>query len=228
MSELIIEEKQTAPILAMVERVAMSPDADMDKLERLLDMQERVLSRDAEMAYNAAMSALQADLPAIHKSADGHNSKYAKFETINETIRPHLAKHGFSVSFRSSFPDGMLEVTGIIAHKSGHREETSMHLPFDKSGSKNDVQAIGSSVSYGKRYVLCMLLNISTSDDDDGVSAVMSPQATINDLLASASDELKAKFFTKCGVDSVDKINQKRLAGAISWLRTETKNEAAA
>lgn len=222
MSE-IAQVEQTAPILAMVERVAMNPEADMDKLERLLDMQERVLDREAEAEYNSAMSALQSELPAVNKSADGHNSKYAKFETINEAIRPHLAKHGFSISFRSNFPDGQLEVTGIIAHKSGHREETTMRLPFDKSGSKNDVQAIGSSVSYGKRYVLCMLLNISTPDDDDGISAVVSPEQTINDLLAGASEDLRKKFFEKSGVKSADKIEQKRMAGAISWLRTELK-----
>ena len=41
-------------------------------------------------------------------------------------------------------------------------------LPLDTSGSKNGVQAVGSTVSYGKRYAICALLNISTGDDTDG------------------------------------------------------------
>lgn len=42
-----------------------------------------------------------------------------------------------------------------------------MLLPADTSGSKNAVQAFGSSTSYGKRYVLCALLNITTRGQDD-------------------------------------------------------------
>ncbi len=222
--------EQTAPILAMVERVAMNPEADMDKLERLLDMQERVLNRESEMAFNAAMSELQADMPTITKGGkievNGQvRSKYARFEDIANEVRPLLAKHGFSISFRSDFPEGQLEVTGIIAHKGGHREETTMRLPFDSSGSKNSVQAIGSSVSYGKRYVMCMLLNIATSEDDDGIGAAVSPEQTLNDLLANASKDLRKRFFEKSSVDSVEKIDKKRQAGAINWLRTELKKE---
>jgi len=226
MSELVKAEEQTAPILAMVERVAMNPEADMDKLERLLDMQERVLNRESEMAYNTAMSALQAELPTVYKASDGHNSKYAKFEVINEAVRPYLTQHGFSISFKSNFDSGLLEITGIISHKDGHKEQTTMVLPFDKTGSKNDVQAIGSSVSYGRRYVLCMLLNISTADDDNGVSAAVTPEQTINDLLAAASEDLRKKFFKKCGTNDPAKIEEKRIAGAITWLRQETQAEA--
>jgi hypothetical protein len=76
------------------------------------------------------------------------------------------------VAFKSNFVDGQLEITGTLSHKFGHHESTTMRLPFDDTGSKNNVQAIGSSVSYGKRYVYCMLLNINiTEDDDDGNSA---------------------------------------------------------
>jgi hypothetical protein len=178
------EEKTTTKIpkesgvLGLIQAAVVSPDVDVEKMNALLDMQERILDKNANVAYHAAMAEMQSEMPEITKSAKivhkGQTiSNYARFEDINAAIKPILAKHGFSVSFRSNFVDGQLEVTGIVSHKEGHHEETTMRLPFDNSGAKNNVQAIGSSVSYGKRYVLCMLLNISTADirDDDGNAA---------------------------------------------------------
>ena len=73
------------------------------------------------------------------------------------------------MSFRVNTVERGIEVTGVLMHRGGHREETTMLLPADTSGSKNAVQAFGSSTSYGKRYVLCALLNITTrGEDDDG------------------------------------------------------------
>jgi hypothetical protein len=67
-----------------------------------------------------------------------------------------------------------------------------MELPFDNSGSKNTVQAIGSSVSYGKRYVLCMLLNISTGgEDNDGNGA---PSAVTTQQRQYPLDQFNTNF----------------------------------
>jgi hypothetical protein len=209
---------QVTPILSMIERVATDPNADIEKLEKMLDMQERVLNRESEMEYNAAMSALQAEMPTIHKGGKAHNSTYARYEDINAAIKPLLARNGFSVSFRSDFNNNMLEVKGIIAHKSGHREETTMCLPYDTSGSKNGIQAIGSSVTYGKRYVLCMLFNIATSDDDDA-NYSSSPLEEISQLLGKSSKACRDAFFTKCQVDKVDDISTDKLEAALTWLK---------
>lgn len=221
----IIEQEQSntqvAPILSMIERVATDPNADIEKLEKMLDMQERVLDRQSEMEYNAAMSALQAEMPTIHKGGKAHNSTYARYEDINAAIKPLLARNGFSVSFRSDFNNNMLEVKGIIAHKSGHREETTMCLPYDTSGSKNGIQAIGSSVTYGKRYVLCMLFNIATSDDDDA-NYSSSPLEEISQLLGKSSKACRDAFFTKCQVDKVDDIPADKLEAALTWLKGKT------
>ncbi len=173
-------------ILAVIERVVLDPNADMDKLEKMLDMQERVMARDAKIAYNSSMAMLQSQLPEISKEGEiavngNVRSKYARYEDIMKAIKPLLSTHGISISFRANFSENMLDITGVISHQEGHSEETTMRLPFDSSGSKNTVQAIGSSVSYGKRYVLCMLLNISTGGEDDDGNTSAKPGAGISD-----------------------------------------------
>ena len=170
---------ESAAIIQVIERAAMNPDVDIDKMERLLQMQERVMERQAAAEYSAAMAAMQQDIPSITRRGDSHNGKYAKLEDIVDEVRPILQRYGFAVSFRVKTLDRAVEVTGVLMHRGGHREETAMLLPADTSGSKNAVQAFGSSTSYGKRYVLCSLLNITTrGEDDDGNSAAPTKTVT--------------------------------------------------
>ncbi|MGO3295612.1 ERF family protein [Halomonas sp. AOP42-E1-30] len=158
---------ESTAIIQVIERAALNPDVDIDKMERLLQMQERVMDRQAMMGYSAAMAAMQTELPSIEERGQTNNGCYATLEDIVDTARPIMQKHGFAVSFRIQTQERDIQVTGVLMHKDGHREETSMLLPADMSGNKNAVQAFGSSTSYGKRYVLSALLNITTRGQDD-------------------------------------------------------------
>lgn len=168
----------SASLIDVIAQAARDPNVDIDKMERLIAMQERVQGRDAQTQYYAALAEMQPNLPIIDERggikdrAGNIQSTYALWEDVNEAIRPTLAQHGFSLSFRVSRAEGEIVVTGILAHRGGHREETTLALPTDTSGSKNAVQAVGSSTSYGKRYTAFALLNITTTgEDDDGNKA---------------------------------------------------------
>ncbi|WP_444893606.1 ERF family protein [Microbulbifer sp. TRSA001] len=166
---------EATQMLAVIERVAANPEADIDKLERLLDMQERIMNRNAEQAFNTAMAQMQAELPVVDKNGEiivkgTLRSKFAKLDDIQEACKPFLKKYGFAVSFRIQNTERDVCISGILMHNQGHREETEITLPADGSGSKNNVQSIGSSVSYGKRYVYGALLDITIKGEDtDGV-----------------------------------------------------------
>lgn len=156
-----------AAIIDMIERAARDPSVDLDKMERLFAMKERMDASRAKQEFLAAFSELQRELPAVAKRGKGHNDKtYARFEDVIDTAKPHLADHGFSLSFRLEHSEKTIKITGVLGHASGHSESTDIILPADASGSKNAVQAWGSSVSYGKRYVALTLLGIATEDDD--------------------------------------------------------------
>lgn len=164
---------ESAAIIQVIERAAMNPNVDIDKMERLLQMQERIMERNAKGAYAAAFAMMQPELPEIPEKGKGHNSvSYALWEDINDLVIPVTSKHGFGISFRTGrTQDGKVTVTCILSHREGHSEETTMELPLDTSGNKNAVQAVGSSTSYGKRYTAQALLNLrSRGEDDDGKS----------------------------------------------------------
>lgn len=216
---------ETSAVLNMIERVCMSPDADMDKLEKMLDMQERILNRNAKQSFSADLAAMQAELPMVAKHGEGHNkAKYAKLEDINEAIRPTLQKHGFAVTFRIKQSDNRLLVVAILSHKAGHSEETELVLPLDTSGSKNAVQAVGSTVSYGKRYAVCALLNISTGDDTDG-NIPPNDMADISGALAAIRNANSMGLLHKVFSEAWKKFGQKELRQQLTAAKDAKKKE---
>lgn len=166
---------EAASFIQMIERASRDPSVDIDKMERLMQMHERMLNRQSETAFNAALSAMQTELPEmpergeIKNKAGGIQSKYALWEDMNQIIKPTLSRHGFALTFRTGNEGNKIIVTGILSHEAGHSVTSSFALPVDMSGSKNEVQGLGSSTSYGKRYVAGALLNLtSRGEDNDG------------------------------------------------------------
>jgi len=169
-------QSESAAMFSMIERAARDPNVDIDKLERLMAMQERMTAQKASAAFASAFADMQADIPSIAERGKGHgNITYALWEDVNDAIKPVLAKHGFGLRFEVGRAGDRLTVTGALMHREGHSERTMIELPADTSGSKNAVQAIGSSTSYGKRYVAAALLNLTSrlkeDRDDDGAAS---------------------------------------------------------
>ena len=211
-----------AVILTMIDKLLARPDVPVEKLEQMFALHQKVQAEAARRAYLYAFSKLQADLPAVARKGKGHNDKrYARFEDVIEALREPLCRHGFSLSFRTQQEPGTIRVTGVLGHEAGHQETTDILLPADKSGSKNDVQSWGSSISYGKRYVSLTLTGIATEDDDDGQKA----QGVINDVqrdeLTKLITETKTdigKFLEIGGVESLSDIPAAQFEGAKAKL----------
>jgi len=225
--------QESTAIISMIERAARDPSVDIDKMERLMLMQERIFDRNAKSAYSAALAQMQPELPAIKerggiKDRGGKvQSTYALWEDINTAIKPVLAAHGFAISFRISHPEGCIAVTGVLSHKDGHSEETTIHLPHDGSGSKNAVQAVGSSTSYGKRYTASALLNLTSyGDDDDGYhggnsETISSDQAeTVRALAVEVKADIN-KFLNFFRAESISDLAAKDYDRAIGMLNAK-------
>lgn len=229
-------------ILSGIVRAASDPAVDVDKFERLMGMYERITANKAKATFDAALSAMQPELPVVDRRGKIvirdkndrttiiQSTPYALFEDINEAIGPVMARHGFAVSFRVGLAqDGKITVTGILSHREGHREETMIALPHDSTGSKNSVQAIGSSTSYGKRYTLCALLNITTrGEDDDGKKAgdpeFITPEQVerIQLLIVETGSDIQ-RYCKHMKVARIEEITVKKFDDAIAALEAKGK-----
>jgi len=173
-----------AVLLRAIERAAGAAEFDLGRLDHLTGLYERALAREAEAKFNAALARLQPKLPVLEERGeitglDGAvQATYATWEDTVEAIRPLLARHGFSLAFRPGpAPAGCVGVVGILRHEAGHKEEAALQLPADLSGNKNPLQAVGSAVTYGQRYVAKMLLNLTSRGEDDDAEAAGKSQA---------------------------------------------------
>jgi len=224
--------QESAALIQVIERAASNPQVDLDKMERLLAMQERILERNARAAYADAMAAMQAELPIIAerggiKDRGGNvQSRYALWEDVVGVITPILSRHGFSLSFRTGNDAAGVTVTGVLTHREGHSEQTSMTLPIDTSGSKNAVQSVGSSTSYGKRYTAAALLNLRTGEaDDDGQTGpggfITEEQAADLEALMEEVGADRPKFLKYMRCASVADIPAAAYANAVKALEAK-------
>lgn len=179
--ELAIVE--SAPV-TMFERLACDPNVPVEKLERLIAMQERINANNARAAFNAAFATMQSALPEISERGQltvkgTVRSTYAKLEDIQAGIKPVLEAHGFAIRHRTEWPAdkaGIIRIVGILCHEEGHSEESVFEAPMDRSDYRTDIQSMGSTVSYGRRYTTLDLLNITTRGvDDDGGKPKVAP-----------------------------------------------------
>lgn len=223
---------ENAAVMAIIERAALNPDVDAAKMDQLFALQEKVLARNARTEYYRALAMMAGAMPAIAENGRGHNqTKYAKWEDIQSAITPILGQFGFALSFRTKVEDKAIRITAILAHREGHTEENELLLPADKSGSKNDVQAVGSSITYGFRYTACALLNIQTGvTDDDGRAAggaetISDEQVVRLQTLIQNAGANKAKFLEHMKVESLETMPVAVFDAAIAALNR--KKEAA-
>ena len=55
----------SSTVLALIERVALDPSSDVEKLDRMMAMYERLKAKEAELAYNAAKGRILKELVGI-------------------------------------------------------------------------------------------------------------------------------------------------------------------
>jgi len=189
--------------------MAVSGGADLEKLRGLLDLQIQWESNEARKAYHKAMAEFKAIPLEIEKDkavAYG-NTKYthASLANVVRTVTGELSKYGLSASWRTA-QNGTIAVTCKITHVLGHSEETTISAPSDTSGSKNAIQAIGSTISYLERYSLLSILGLATSEmDDDAQSAT----AKIDEKqLSTILDLLNAKELKEAPLLKIFKIEK--------------------
>lgn len=214
---------ETARALALIERVIADKDQPVERVEQAFALYQRVLddaetrrAREAEIAFRRELPIMQGELPIIQKRGKGHNdARYARWEDIAPVIQPILTNHGFGLQFFVKTEPGEVIVRARLSHRDGHYEDTDpFKLPADTTGNKNVVQALGSSTSYAKRYLVGPLLNlVFEGEDDDGRAAVGGfidddQIDTLRGLVKETDTEL-ADFFRFARVEAWDQIPAK-------------------
>ena len=238
--DIVPAESEAATLLDVIRRAAADPNVDIEKMERLMAMHERMESRRAEIAFNVAMSEAQAALTPIREDADNSQtkSKYASYLALDRAVRPIYVKHGFSIGFDSGdgAPENHVRVLGHVSHKDGHTRTYRADMPADGKGAKGgDVMtkthATGSAFTYGRRYLLALIFNLAIGElvDDDGNAAgnaSVKIDAEQKEELIALLKETKsdtAAFLKYMAVPSLDELPLARFDRAVAALNKKRK-----
>lgn len=207
--------------MEMLDR-AVTQGASVETLSQLMALQERWEANQARKAFDEAMAAAKANMPAIIKTrkvdfttGKGRtNYQYEDLASIMNQIGPVLSANGLSVRYRTTAePNQPISVTCIISHRMGHSEENTLMAGKDDSGNKNSIQAIGSTVTYLQRYTLKAALGLAAAaDDDDGAGADTGKEQngaiTVDQRneLQSMIDKVGADIVTFCQWAKIDSL----------------------
>lgn len=213
--------------------MAMQKGYTPELIKQMMDLQERFEKNEARKAYHDAMSRFKENPPEIEKDrtvsfgAGKTSYKHASLANVTTKINKALSDHGLSAGWHTEQTEKGITVTCTITHRQGHSESTSLTAGADTSGSKNAIQAIGSTVSYLERYTILSLTGLATYDmDDDGQNAETTEFITeaqvkeINDLLAETSADV-SKFLKVAKAESVETISVKMYPMLIKQLKTK-------
>ncbi|GAG61629.1 unnamed protein product [marine sediment metagenome] len=211
-------------------QTAISQNADLDKLEKLIALKERVEKNEAKKAYVSAMAAFKANVPVIIKDKTNkqYGSKYSSIENLVNNANLELGKHGLSANWSLEQDGETIKITCTMTHELGHSESVTMQGPPDKSGSKNDLQKIKSTMTYLKLATFECITGIATSeanvnDDGNGVGAacefiLTEQKATLEKIIKDKNVNV-GKFLAHMKCDEVATIEQGDYVKALNVLR---------
>lgn len=212
--------------------LAITQGADVDKLERLMDLEERWRANKAREAYYHAIATFQSRVPRLRKTkhvdAGPVRYDYTPLSDIGEQLKDVLRECRLSYRWEIEDAGEYIKVNCIVTHEAGHSEATAMCAPPDDSGKKNAVQQRGSTITYLQRYTLIGALGLTTADSD--IDARMHSGETISEEQAMNLEALltevgadRPKFLKWLGVDKVSDCPAHKYSQAIKMLEKKRK-----
>jgi len=219
------------PYVQMI-AVAAAQDVDVEKLEKLMDLQERWEDRSAKKEYLTALASFAENPPVIAKDKVNtqYDSNYVSLENTTNTLVAALAPFGLKHRWTIDQSAG-IAVTCILSHVGGHSETVTIVGPPDTTGKKNEIQQIKSTITYLKLATLESVTGTasatgSLSDDGNSYGATtitLEQAAGLRDEVAAIEGD--EKFFCNwlCKVDSFDEIPERQLAKAKKAIAEQKK-----
>ena len=213
-----------APMTSQADRLvemAIQSGADIERLDKLLDLKERYDREEARKQFTAALADFKSeDVQIVKDKGVGYTNKdgsftgykHATLGNVVGTAVPHMSKHGLSHRWNVVQTQGSITVTCILTHKGGHSEEVSMFAAPDDTGKKNSIQQVASTVTYLERYTFLSITGLAVEDqmDDDGKGA----EPEVIDLITE--DQANE-------IDAMIRDNELDMDTFLRWIATSMK-----
>lgn len=227
--DLTVQDRSPAAMI----QLAVSQGADLEKLEKLLELQLRWEANEAKKAFVIQMAKFKENPPEILKTVHVEyvNAKnqtvkwdHADLGELTEEVNKGLSKYGLYSRWEVEQPDAKtVRVTCIITNDMGHSERTTLQGPPDTSGGKDELKSVASTITVLQRLTLLSATGIAPKGIDkesvpDQQFITVDQQTEINDMVKDIYDPRPEIFWNYMKVESADQILAKDYNKAISAL----------
>lgn len=235
----ITQPGDAASILAVISHAAKDPKTNVEKLERLTSLYERITAQQSKFDFDAAMALAQSEMCPV--AADATNpqtrSKYASYFALDNALRPIYTKHGFSMTLDTEPAEGTYVTVVCEVSNRGHTKQYRVKMPTDGKGAKGnavmtETHAIGAGITYGQRYLLKMVFNIAVGGDDDGNynsdkqgKLIDEKQAANIRELLTTHGKLEANFLRWAKIERIEDLQAQFYDTAVAGIMAP-KNES--
>jgi len=245
---MTIEAQRTAltsmpipkPTLSQVIIEKIREGATLEETKQYYAFLREIQRDEARIMFDADFVVMQGELPEVPKlgridHGGGRGYNYARWEDINDHIKPVLQKYGFGLRFDIiTETESLFEIEAILVHRSGYSICTRKKLPIDKSGAKNIVQAYGSTQSYAQRYSAIALLNLTSRNEDTDAAGNGKAATLTNEQVEAITDFIVAsgrdvEWFCKFAhINGLKDLAPERYDAALDYVKKLPKVDNAA
>ncbi|WP_273789957.1 ERF family protein [Bartonella sp. ML70XJBT] len=232
----LVEKTNTCDVKpTAMERIlnrALENDVDMDRLERLIALREKEIERQNYQSFISDLSAMQIEYQKIQKNSINTHTKsiYATLDQYIDAVKDTLAKYHFALFYRiksQTTTNVTIEIT--LSHPSGNQISTEGTFPIDGQGSKNNIQSVGSTITYARRYLLGMLLNVTSDEDDtDGntlIAGVTPEQMNEIRELIEQTQAKESDILSFIGVKNLTQMSYKQAQTVLFALKKKQRSQ---
>ena len=221
------------PTLSQVIIEKIREGATLEETKQYYAFLREIQRDEARVQFDADFVVMQGELPEVPKlgridHGGGRGYNYARWEDINDRIKPVLQKYGFGLTLISSPKP---KPVGDRGHPRPPQRLFDLHvrkkLPIDKSGAKNIVQAYGSTQSYAQRYSAIALLNLTSRNEDNDANGKgykppekLSDEA-LSDLAKAITDSGRTEewFCQFAHISELEDLAPERFAAALAYVK---------
>lgn len=138
--------------------------------------------RTSESISNLAAALVKAQSVCLAVKKDkvaktgSYSYNYSDFASVVEEIKPALAANELAMIQWSERQDDGITVVTRLQHASGEWQETDMFIPV----AQVSAQAIGSALTYGKRYGAQSAMLLPSADDDGKEASSHAPAQQVD------------------------------------------------
>ena len=233
---------EAPPMVQIVQMMASGIKVDVEQIKAIQEICQLQDADDARKVYASDFAIAQASIAAVVKTKVNPQtrSNYAGLEDVLSMSKPVYTKYGFSVVFYEGVTEAPanVRVCADVLHKDGHKETYHLDVPLGGVGIQGKVNmtaihAKATSVTYGRRYLLCMIWNIPTQDDDgnnggDAPPVIDPPTEAQSQIITAICDQYPAPDGKRADPEKVGRLflagqgsypsNPKRVEAAVEWL----------